>query len=234
MKKICLIYLGFVALFLAYWLIYAVAPEFHVRYLQGEDRGVEWITFAGFAGASITAFCTLRFRRGMSRLALVYLFMTGLFFFVCAGEEISWGQRILGFETPEEVLAVNEQGEFNLHNLKFESLHPSDLVSWYMKFMGIVLPLVFLFKMREKEAPLRCFLFPPELIPCFFWPEIIHLIRHLTSRVASRLIRPEAAHVVDWQNEELLEMYWGLCVFLAMSFIYAAWKRRTKKAENPS
>lgn len=230
MKKLFTLYAVFVGLFLLYWVVYAVAPDFHTRWLQGEDRGVEWLTFAGFAGASITAFYTLRFHRHMTRFARFYLFMTALFFFVCAGEEISWGQRVFGYETPEEVLEVNEQGEFNLHNLQFKYLHPSDLVSWYMKGFGIIAPLILGFRMLRKDAALRRYISPPELIPCFCWPEIVHLIRHATSRVTSTLIRPEAAHVVDWQNEEILEMYWGLCVFLAMLFIGAAWKRKAAKA----
>ncbi|HEV3002107.1 MAG TPA: hypothetical protein VGW75_15300 [Solirubrobacteraceae bacterium] len=39
----------------------------------------------------------------------------GLFF--AAGEEISWGQRIFGVDTPESVRAENAQGELNVHNL---------------------------------------------------------------------------------------------------------------------
>jgi hypothetical protein len=47
---------------------------------------------------------------------LVYLALAFLFF-VGAGEEISWGQRMLGFGTPEAISQVNRQEEFNLHNL---------------------------------------------------------------------------------------------------------------------
>lgn len=47
---------------------------------------------------------------------LVYLGLAFLFFFG-AGEEISWGQRMLGFKTPETLTQVNRQEEFNLHNL---------------------------------------------------------------------------------------------------------------------
>jgi hypothetical protein len=47
---------------------------------------------------------------------LVYLALALLFFFG-AGEEISWGQRLVGFETPEAVVEVNQQEEFNAHNL---------------------------------------------------------------------------------------------------------------------
>ena len=47
---------------------------------------------------------------------LVYLGLAVLFFFG-AGEEISWGQRIFGYQTPEQISEVNRQEEFNLHNL---------------------------------------------------------------------------------------------------------------------
>ena len=46
----------------------------------------------------------------------VYLGLA-LLFFVGAGEELSWGQRMLGFETPAAISQVNRQEEFNLHNL---------------------------------------------------------------------------------------------------------------------
>jgi len=225
MKKILYIYVSFPALFLLYWVIYAVAPDFHAAQMQGEDRIVEWITFFGFLGASLTAFYTLRFVKKMKRTALAYILMTGFLFFVCAGEEISWGQRLFGFETPENMVEMNEQGEFNLHNLNFKHIHPSDLISWYMKIFGIVLPLLLLWSMRRKDSAFRRYISAPELIPCFCFPEVLHLMWKTTSSVTSRLIRPEAAHVVEYQNEELLEMYWGLCVFLTMLFIYSAWKR---------
>ena len=42
-----------------------------------------------------------------------------------AGEEISWGQRIFGFATPDFLLPLNQQGEFNVHNI---SLGTSDRI----------------------------------------------------------------------------------------------------------
>lgn len=41
-----------------------------------------------------------------------------LLFFVIAGEEISWGQRIFGIETPEGLAGINVQKEINIHNLQ--------------------------------------------------------------------------------------------------------------------
>ncbi len=41
----------------------------------------------------------------------------GGLFLLAFGEEISWGQRIFGFKTPEMMEEINRQGEMNLHNL---------------------------------------------------------------------------------------------------------------------
>lgn len=48
----------------------------------------------------------------------IFYLLLGLFFLFGAGEEISWGQRIFGFGTPESMLSSNVQHEFNIHNLK--------------------------------------------------------------------------------------------------------------------
>lgn len=48
-----------------------------------------------------------------------YFLLFGLLFLFACGEEISWGQRILNFSTPEAMEETNMQGEFNVHNLEF-------------------------------------------------------------------------------------------------------------------
>ncbi len=54
-----------------------------------------------------------------------YYLLLALVLFVCFGEEISWGQRIWGWETPESFKAINAQQETNLHNLwMFEPGNP--------------------------------------------------------------------------------------------------------------
>jgi hypothetical protein len=37
--------------------------------------------------------------------------------FISFGEEISWGQRIFGIETPAFIADANRQSELNFHNL---------------------------------------------------------------------------------------------------------------------
>jgi len=69
-------------------------------------------------------------------------------------EEISWGQRILGFDTPEFLKARNLQGEANLHNL-FTGPHKTllkDLISAGVAIglagFGLVYPLLLRRKWR--------------------------------------------------------------------------------------
>ena len=40
-----------------------------------------------------------------------------LMFFLFGMEEISWGQRIFSWETPEALVPLNDQNELNLHNI---------------------------------------------------------------------------------------------------------------------
>ena len=49
---------------------------------------------------------------------MIFLGFAALFF-LAAGEEISWGQRIFGFETPNLIKDHNVQKELTLHNLNF-------------------------------------------------------------------------------------------------------------------
>ncbi len=46
-----------------------------------------------------------------------YYLLLAIILFVCFGEEISWGQRIWDWETPEALKKINAQQETNVHNL---------------------------------------------------------------------------------------------------------------------
>ena len=48
----------------------------------------------------------------------IWLWGYALLFLMIAGEEISWGQRLLGIATPPALAAANVQGEVNLHNIQ--------------------------------------------------------------------------------------------------------------------
>ena len=66
-----------------------------------------------------------------------WLYLLGaLVFVVAVGEEISWGQRIFGFETPNYLRDINVKNEFNLHNI--EGLYPSRIYRVGMILLCVV------------------------------------------------------------------------------------------------
>lgn len=80
------------------------------RALVQEDRPVEWWTAVVFAAAGVVgALKAIRERR-------VFDGLVALFCLFVAGEEISWGQRLIGFTPPAAFLAHNTQQELNVHN----------------------------------------------------------------------------------------------------------------------
>lgn len=54
--------------------------------------------------------------RGLNTMRIMHGFLA-LLFFAMAGEEVSWGQRHLGLETPGNLQGLNVQNEINLHNM---------------------------------------------------------------------------------------------------------------------
>jgi hypothetical protein len=83
-----------------------------------EDYLVEWsqVVLYAAAGAAGSWIAADRLRRGYRGQGAVWiLFVLGMAFI--AAEEISWGQRLFGLETPEVLEEINRQSEINLHNI---------------------------------------------------------------------------------------------------------------------
>jgi hypothetical protein len=225
-----LCYAGFVLLLAAYWVVFAIDRDFHQRWFRGEDKLYEWITFAGFLGAGVAVLSTLRRRRAIRRPALAYLAGLGLFFLVCAGEEISWGQRILGFATPEAMQSTNEQHEFNLHNLRFEHLHPFDIMSGCMVLFGILLPALSLVP-RLAGPAWRRFVAPPWLAPCFVLAAALSEIQRALRPFIAARFGDEVLLISRLDTREMTEMFWGLACLLAALSIRAAWRSQRPAGE---
>lgn len=92
------------------------------RWIASESGIVERGTALLFLMSSVLAFLVvnrLRITMGDGRdiRRIVWLTLLGLFFFLCFGEELSWGQRILDIETLDAMKGINVQDENNLHNM---------------------------------------------------------------------------------------------------------------------
>lgn len=80
-----------------------------------EDGPTEWMSAAVAAWAGIRALGMARSVRDRPTLPLRILGVIAIFL---ALEELSWGQRLLGWQTPHWLAAINSAGETNIHNLR--------------------------------------------------------------------------------------------------------------------
>ena len=94
-----------------------------------EDSWMEYFTSVWFLAAGAILFAAARFGRGGGKLARGMYILAGIGLVFVAGEEISWGQRIIGFATPGYLLDINIQEEFSVHNIRTTYTEP--LVVFY-------------------------------------------------------------------------------------------------------
>jgi hypothetical protein len=115
-------------------------------HLTSEDGAVDYLTALLYlAGAAVFAVLVIRGPGGRFWFAGF-----ALMFFLIAGEEISWGQRIFGIGTPESLESANVQQELNLHNI--EGLHTNVRLIGTAIFLGLYVMLPILVRV---VAPLR-------------------------------------------------------------------------------
>lgn len=124
-----------------------VAGYRRVPYFMSEYGVVENLTalFLVVAIIQLLRYAWVYFRSipSFDKLILVTLVLGSTYF---AGEEMSWGQHWLGFETPEHYEGLNYQGEMNFHNLDnrflkmmFDRL-PRAIITLGILLTGIILP----------------------------------------------------------------------------------------------
>ena len=92
-----------------------VADPLTFQALTREDYWVENLTAVWFLLAGLLLFVTTLVERSFFRRCVYILGAMAMVF--AAGEEISWGQRIFGFATPDFLMHLNEQKEFTVHNI---------------------------------------------------------------------------------------------------------------------
>jgi hypothetical protein len=93
------------------------APGWYEVWMNGERGAVELGQWLALLAAIIVAARLLARSEMRDRPALLaWVAIGGLACFYVAGEEVSWGQHFLQWNTPEYWRAINDQQETNLHN----------------------------------------------------------------------------------------------------------------------
>ena len=161
---------------------------------------------------------------------LIYLGLALLFFFG-AGEEISWGQRIFGFKTPEPLAQVNKQDELNLHNLaimensKFFTADRMFDVFWFL--FGVLIPAIALLVPSFRR-------FAGKFIPIVYWGiGLLFLYNYLWAKAAKLIYK--ASYTFDklsltQATQEIKESNYAL-IFILVG-LYAIWDLHNSKDGN--
>jgi hypothetical protein len=189
-------------------------------FLVTEDSLLEWAQVVGFLGGFVGggALAVLAFRGERHRIALAYAVFAAASLFVF-GEELSWGQRLFGFGTPEPLQEINNQDEVTLHNV----VEVRVLMKFFLIFLGLagaVLPWVFHLRRSRWSA----------LMPPLFTTSAFLLIFGYN---AARLIFfPEG--FFGWEENHLVGRYgeWPeTCLAsLTAGFAWLAWRRSVPDA----
>ncbi len=114
------------------------------KWLTGEDRFAENLQVLFLLSTFVLCFGVIRrlWQDEHRVIAFLYLCLNaGIFFMI--GEELSWGQRIFGWTTPESIKVINRQHETNIHSLE----GMVDAFRWLQLLIGAygtILPLLLL------------------------------------------------------------------------------------------
>ena len=130
--------------------------------MSKEDGPLENLTAILF-GLSSICFIVFAKRSDFLKNKLAYVMTIGwvLLMFVFMGEEISWGQRIFSFATPEKLAEINKQDELNIHNIEKVDTFAGGkyrYLSIMMLTIGLLLPLFAL--MAFGKRTIQRFAFP--------------------------------------------------------------------------
>jgi len=195
------------------------------KWFTGEDGAAENFQVLFFVLAWILTFPVIGrlWKSGAKLFAAMYMVLClGLFFII--GEEVSWGQRLFGWETSEEMKAINKQEETNIHNI--EGI--GDKIKWIHVIIGAygtILPLVFLRAQMTARPVDAVMLLVPHftLLPYFFTT--------LVWRLQANLWRPpKSLYFVITEYSEVMELVLAMAFFAVLLFQF----RSLKSAETPA
>jgi cell division protein FtsW (lipid II flippase) len=187
-----------------------------------EDGIVEWLTVLGLLlGVIVCANRLYTLRKNKSWWFLFVVFVLGLLLFFAAGEEISWGQRILGIQSSEFFREKNAQGETNLHNLVVDGVKLNKIIFSIGLIVVLGIYLLVLPMLYRKNQKVTTFV-DKSAIPV---PHLYQIISILVLFGLTELIR-------HGKRAELLEAGITLLFFLIVRYPKNIYIFQTAKKDN--
>lgn len=118
-----------------------------VAWLVGENGAYEILQAIILVVALLTAVYTLIKMDKSNKWLMAWVALSAVCCLYVAGEEISWGQHILKWNTPDYWNTLNDQGETNFHNTtSWLDQKPRLLLSIGVYVGGIIIPLLLMYR----------------------------------------------------------------------------------------
>lgn len=193
-------------------LIYWLNPAWFYK-INNEDQLIEYLTCLVFLIAALISFYNLKIinkfkiKLIQKRLLMIVVFGLGLFLFIIAGEEISWGQRLFNIQISEKIAQSNTQNELNLHNniLIFPFVYTGYLL---INLYGLASWLIYCFfkhKLKELKLLWLQIITTRWFYSLFFLPNLLYVV-----------IRFSYGPVIVDQWEEITEIYLALGILITV------------------
>lgn len=202
-----------------------------VDWLVKEDSLVEWAGAIGLlVGSVLFLLAFLRVRRNrpadMAPVGVWSLLVVAVALFFFFGEEISWGQRILGFATPETIGGVNAQDETTFHNVNFlqGGLFDGDRLfraAWLGFFVLLPLGCWLWPRLRARLAPLMPIV-PASLAVLFFASWMIALVALNVFDTSSYTALYPISHATSEIQESCVEVLMAIAGLITLQRVRAA------------
>ena len=201
----------------------------HLRLV--EENGIyQTLTAVAFLAASILLALTYalegngnHFGRWESRRN-IFVLLLAIVLFIGAGEELSWGQHLLGFDPPEAIAKYNRQGELNIHNLfavagrNADGAPKTGLDQWLtvgklfsLFWLGycVCIPLL-----AAVSSRVRRFLDHINLAIVPLWIGLVFPINHLLSKFVVQLSGADGHYVVEVKESNFAVLFGVFGLFL--------------------
>lgn len=214
--------IGIIAIILFYTPVLILSAD-TMHLLTSEDGFYEYLGALFFLFASVGFLFTLL----KAKKRNIFYLLFALAFLFAAGEEISWGQRILNFDTPPAIGANNAQKEFNLHNLNFVqhehglgSSIKGMLLNFNRLFILFWMTYCILLPIANRYSNKLRALFSRIRLPIIsIWFGMLFLVNEITSKTLELF-------VITCQDNcppiyEIKESLWAVLVFLMAVYFFS-------------
>ena len=143
---------GPIALLLLVLGIIIFCPEDQMKMLINKEGGLVELGTPLLCVPAVIAglFCIQHLKNLPAKWLMVWLMLVTAASFYFGGEEISWGQQLFYWQTPEYMQEINDQRETNIHNISsWFDQKPRILLELWVLIGGIFVPIKLLIRKRD-------------------------------------------------------------------------------------